>query len=77
MKKSPALLSEFDIDCMDVRESFNTKQMLKIYLKTPFKVLNAEQIKKKDIDGKLKFYQAENNLDLHTQFRKKNIKSQI
>lgn len=49
--------------------------MVNIYLKTPYKVLTIDEIKKKErmkddmIDPPLKLYRAENNLVLHTVFR--------
>lgn len=44
--------------------------MLKVYLKTPFKVIAYNQIKNKE-GSNLKMYQAENNLELATAFRHK------
>lgn len=50
--------------------------MLKVYLKTPYKVVTYNQIKAKE-GSNLKMYQAENNLELATGYRYKMLKSQI
>ena len=49
--------------------------MVNIYLKTPYKVLTINELKKQEkqkddlLDPPLKLYRAENNLVLHTVFR--------
>lgn len=49
--------------------------MINIYLKTPYKVMTIDQLKKQEkmkddvLDPPLKLYRAENNLVLHTVYR--------
>ena len=49
-----------------------------MYLKTPYKVLTIDEIKNNEKEkndykdySPIKLFQAENNLDIHTEYRKK------
>lgn len=72
-------IEDLDTD-MKVRKSLDraNKKMINIYLKTPYKVMTYDELKKKEkmkddlLDPPLKLYRAENNLVLHTVFRHNN-----
>jgi hypothetical protein len=53
--------------------------MIQVYLKTPYKVLTIDEIKKAEREknefkaySPMRIFKAENNLELHTDFRRKN-----
>jgi len=49
--------------------------MLKVYVKDPSKFANYNQVKTKEKDGgNHKLYQAENNLEVATNFRNKQVR---
>ena len=74
---------EIDAD-MDIRKSIqkNNAKMINIYLKTPYKVLSINEIKnkekvdrEKDLENNIsptRLYRAENNLNIATNYRRKN-----
>lgn len=70
--KTPKLVAH---DALDDQEN----RMLKVYLKKPFKVLGIDQIRAQNKDQLLSqspirmLQHAENNFDLHTQYRKQHI----
>tara|TARA_B110000285_G_C15126681_1_gene620677 strand:+ start:1827 stop:2018 length:192 start_codon:yes stop_codon:yes gene_type:complete len=53
--------------------------MIQVYLKTPYKVLTIDEIKKAERErneskeySPMRIFKAENNLELHTDFRRTN-----